>query len=52
MERRNFFKILSTASAGLVTGACSRTTDALIPLLVSDRDVVPGEEQWHPGVCG
>ncbi len=52
MERRNFFKILTTTSAGLLTGACSRPSDALIPLLVSDRAVVPGEEQWHPAVCG
>jgi anaerobic selenocysteine-containing dehydrogenase len=52
MERRNFFRILSTSTAGLLTGACSRSTDPLIPLLVAERDVVPAEEQWHPGVCG
>jgi anaerobic selenocysteine-containing dehydrogenase len=52
MQRRNFFRILTTSSAGLLTGACSRKTDPLIPLLVSERDPVPAEEQWHPGVCG
>jgi anaerobic selenocysteine-containing dehydrogenase len=52
MERRNFFRILGTTSAGLASGACSRTGDTLIPLLVSDRDVVPAEEQWHATVCG
>jgi anaerobic selenocysteine-containing dehydrogenase len=52
MDRRNFFKIVSTASAGVVTGACGKKTDALIPLLVPDHQIVPGQEQWHPSVCG
>ena len=52
MERRDFFKLVSTASTGLVTGACGKPAERLIPLLVSDREIVPGEEQWHPGVCG
>src|SRR5271165_1031633 len=52
MDRRNFFKIVTTASAGVVTGACGKKTDALIPLLVPDHQIVPGEEQWHPSVCG
>src|SRR5690242_287254 len=50
MDRRNFFKIVSTASAGAL-GACSRHTDRLIPLLVPEHEIVPGEEQWHPAVC-
>ncbi|HYM09170.1 MAG TPA: molybdopterin-dependent oxidoreductase [Bryobacterales bacterium] len=52
MDRRDFFKIVSTASTGLVTGACGKKIDRYIPLLVSEREAVPGEEQWHPGVCG
>src|SRR5579863_2735804 len=52
MDRRNFFKIVSTASAGVVTGACGKKTDALIPLLVPDHQIVPSQEQWHPSVCG
>jgi anaerobic selenocysteine-containing dehydrogenase len=51
VDRRNFFKILSTSSAGLVAGGCSTSSDALIPLLVPDSEIVPGEEQWHPAVC-
>jgi anaerobic selenocysteine-containing dehydrogenase len=50
MERRDFFKILSATSAG-VLGGCGSTSDKLIPLLVSDSEIVPGEEQWHPAVC-
>src|SRR4029077_12615722 len=52
MDRRDFFKILPPPSAGLATTACGPSTDKLIPLLVSDREIVPGEEAWHPGVCG
>ncbi len=52
MERRNFFKILSTVSAGMAAASCGNKTDTLIPMLVSDREIVPGEEQWHPAVCG
>lgn len=51
MDRRNFFKILSTASTGAMTGACGKKVERYIPLLVSDREIVPGEEAWHPGVC-
>src|SRR6185437_15098071 len=27
-------------------------SDTLIPMLVSDREIVPGYEQWHAAVCG
>jgi anaerobic selenocysteine-containing dehydrogenase len=50
MDRRNFFKILSATSAGAI-GGCGRKTDKLIPLLVPEHEIVPGEEQWHPAVC-
>jgi anaerobic selenocysteine-containing dehydrogenase len=52
MDRRNFFKILSATSAGALTTGCGNKTDALIPLLVPEHEIVPGEEQWHPAVCG
>ncbi len=51
MDRRNFFRILSATSAGAVAGGCGSKTDHLIPLLVPDHEIVPGEEQWHPSVC-
>jgi anaerobic selenocysteine-containing dehydrogenase len=49
MDRRGFVKILSATSAGLA-GSCGKT-DKLIPLLVAETEIVPGEEQWHPAVC-
>jgi anaerobic selenocysteine-containing dehydrogenase len=52
MDRRNFFKIVSSVSAGAATIACEKQkSDALIPLLVPDHEIVPGEEQWHPSIC-
>src|SRR5436305_14809542 len=51
MDRRNFFKIVSTVSASVATTGCGRKSDALIPLLVPANEIVPGEEQWHPSVC-
>ncbi|MGI9074583.1 MAG: molybdopterin-containing oxidoreductase family protein [Bryobacteraceae bacterium] len=52
MDRRNFFKIVSTVSATVATSSCGHKTDALIPLLVPEGEILPGEEQWHPSVCG
>ena len=52
LERRDFFKIISVTSAAAVTTSCGDPTDALIPLLVRDQDIAPGEETWHPAVCG
>jgi anaerobic selenocysteine-containing dehydrogenase len=49
MDRRNFFKILSASSVAL--GACGGKADKVIPLLVPEHEIVPGEEQWHPAVC-
>src|SRR5260370_23887823 len=50
MDRRNFFKILSATAAGAMAG-CGSKTDKLIPLLVSEHEIVPSEEQWYPAVC-
>ncbi len=52
MDRRNFFKIVSVASAGVATSSCGKKSDTLIPLLVPEHEIVPGEEQWHAAVCG
>lgn len=51
MDRRSFFKIISTASGGALTGACGKKAERYIPLLVSEQELVPGEETWHPGLC-
>ncbi len=51
MDRRNFFKIVSAVSAGVAGNACGKKGDALIPLLVPNHEIAPGEEQWYPAVC-
>src|SRR5438445_783883 len=51
MDRRNFFKILSVTSAGALTTDCGNHAAKLIPLLVPEHEIVPGEEQWRPAVC-
>ena len=51
MDRRNFFRIVSATSAGALATGCGRQADHLIPLLVPEHEIVPGEEQWHPAVC-
>jgi menaquinone reductase, molybdopterin-binding-like subunit len=51
MDRRDFFKIASVASASVAASSCSKKSEALIPLLVPEHEIVPGYEQWHPSVC-
>ena len=52
MDRRNFFKLVGTASGGALTGACGKQAQELIPLLVPATEIAPGAEEWHPSVCG
>jgi anaerobic selenocysteine-containing dehydrogenase len=51
MDRRDFFRILSATSAGALSDSCGGKTDALIPLLVPEQEIAPGEELWRPAVC-
>lgn len=51
MDRRSFFKIVGTASGGLISGACGKQAREIMPILVPEQEIVPGVEEWHPGVC-
>jgi anaerobic selenocysteine-containing dehydrogenase len=51
MERRDFFKLVGTASGAAVTGACGSAAREIVPLLVPEKEIVPGIEEWHPSVC-
>jgi anaerobic selenocysteine-containing dehydrogenase len=51
MDRRDFFRLVGTASGGVVTGACGKRSREILPLLVPEREIIPGEEQWRPAVC-
>ena len=39
------------AMAAGLAGGCGKNSDKLIPLLVPEHEIVPGEEQWHPAAC-
>lgn len=51
MDRRIFFKIVSATSAGALSSGCGPSPARLMPLLVPEHEIVPGEEQWHPAAC-
>ena len=51
MDRRVFFRILSATSAGAMTTSCGTSPARLLPLLIPEHEIVPGEEQWHPAAC-
>lgn len=51
MDRRNFFKLVGTASGGVAAGACGDQANEIIPLLVPEEQIVPGIEEWRPSVC-
>lgn len=51
MDRRVFFRIISTTSAAALTTGCGTSTKQLMPLLIPEQELVPGEEQWHASVC-
>lgn len=51
MDRRHFFRLVGTASGGVATGACGKRSREILPLLVPEREIVPGEELWRPSVC-
>ena len=52
MDRRNFFKLAGTVSGSAITGACGKQAEEIIPLLVSEEEIEPGVEEWHPAICG
>ena len=51
MDRRNFVKLVGTASGGVISGACGKRAEEIIPRLVPEEEIVPGVESWHPSVC-
>ena len=51
IDRRNFFKLVGTASGGVISGACGKQAEEIIPLLVPEEEIVPGVEEWHPSIC-
>lgn len=52
MKRREFL-LATTVGAGstLVLESCGHREEKLIPLLISEEQLIPGAEQWTAGVC-
>lgn len=51
MNRRRFCKVIGTMSAGLAGGSCVDNRSENLPLLVSEEEIVLGEQVWRPSVC-
>jgi anaerobic selenocysteine-containing dehydrogenase len=52
MKRRDFLKIGGTLGTGsLVLDGCGKPDQKLIPLLVSEEELVPGIERWVASLC-
>ncbi len=52
MNRRFFLSMgAALGVSGLLLEGCGKPDQKLIPLLVSDEEIIPGVEQWIPSLC-
>ena len=51
MNRRDFFKIVTTAGTTAAVGGCRQATESLLPLVVPNEQLVPGVASWFATVC-
>src|SRR5438128_1139066 len=51
MNRRDFFKIVTTAGATAVTAGCQQAGEKILPLVVPSDQIVPGVASWFATVC-
>src|SRR5262249_9010957 len=51
MKRRDFFKIVTASRAAAAAGGCQPATDAILPLVVPNEQIVPGVASWFATVC-
>jgi molybdopterin-containing oxidoreductase family iron-sulfur binding subunit len=50
MNRRDFFKIVTTGAAAATAG-CRQATETILPLVVPNEQIVPGVAAWFATVC-
>jgi anaerobic selenocysteine-containing dehydrogenase/Fe-S-cluster-containing dehydrogenase component len=50
VNRRDFFKIVSTTAAAATAG-CRPATEHILPLVVPNEQIVPGVASWFATVC-
>jgi anaerobic selenocysteine-containing dehydrogenase/Fe-S-cluster-containing dehydrogenase component len=51
MNRRDFFKIITTAGATAAASGCQQASEKLLPLVVPNEQIVPGVASWFSTVC-
>src|SRR5437762_617780 len=51
MNRRDFFKIVTTAGATAATAGCREAGEKILPLVVPSDQLVPGVASWFATVC-
>ncbi len=51
MNRRDFFKIVTTTGAVAAASGCQQATEKILPLVVPNEQLVPGVASWFATVC-
>jgi molybdopterin-containing oxidoreductase family iron-sulfur binding subunit len=51
MNRRDFFKIVTTMGATAATAGCQEAGEKILPLVVPSDQLVPGVASWFSTVC-
>jgi anaerobic selenocysteine-containing dehydrogenase/Fe-S-cluster-containing dehydrogenase component len=51
MNRRDFFKIVTTTGAAAAAAGCGQASERLLPLVVPNEQIVPGVASWFATVC-
>ena len=51
MNRRDFFKIVTTTGATAAVSGCQQATEKILPLVVPNEQLVPGVASWFATVC-
>ncbi len=51
MNRRDFFKIVTTTGAAAAVSGCQQATEKILPLVVPNEQLVPGVASWFATVC-
>jgi molybdopterin-containing oxidoreductase family iron-sulfur binding subunit len=51
MNRRDFFKIVTTTGAAAAVAGCQQATEQILPMVVPSEQIVPGVASWFSTVC-
>src|SRR5215510_14595930 len=51
MNRRDFFKIVTTSGAAAAVAGCQQSAERILPLVVPNEQLVPGVATYFATVC-